>query len=156
MATKFTIGFICNGYTATIETDDVSGLEMDIVEARTALMNLPAAVTIRSGYDPQPVGESASTKKSDSDETVSPDWEVVPVTSIKEETAKAGGKLFKCFGGKYETWGVALWPDTCDFKDGLIPSMLMNSVVSGLEMLVVVQGGKRRVAKIRRRVATHG
>ena len=49
-----------------------------------------------------------------------------------------------------------LYPDACNFQDGLVPSMIANEVVSGLMMAVAVVDGKKRVIAIRRKKESDG
>jgi hypothetical protein len=77
--------------------------------------------------------------------------EIIPVTAIEKADLRGGKKAFKVRGGKYEDWGVMMYPDTCIFKDNIVPSMVMNEVVSGLEALVIKKDGKLRVAALRRK-----
>lgn len=147
----FKVEFIYNGYKAEVTSDTPSALEMDIVECRTVLHRLPP------GIPPRPIVVDDATSKPAVAGDVThmgsggSSQEIVPITSIEKTKTKTGGMAFKCRGGKYETFGVMMYPDTCLFKDNIEPTMIMNDVVSGLEMLVAKVGGSLRVKAVRRK-----
>lgn len=150
----FEISFVYNGYHAKVTSETIDTLELDIVECRVVLHSLPPAI--------RPVSDASSNSMTE-DKTPSPDGKdqdtagqgkIIPIVSIKEEKTRNGSKMYKVLGGEYEVWGVALYPDTCIFRDNLNKETFLNDVVSGLEAYVVKQDGKLRVAAVRRKQAS--
>lgn len=150
----FKVSFIYNGYSAEVTNDTPDALELDIVELRNVLHRLPPAIHAVAPQLPPRVidgqGSADVTPMGNGSEV----QEIIPVTAITKESGRGGKTFFKVRGGKYEDWGVCLYPDTCIFKDNIVPSLLQNEVVSGLEALVVKQDGKLRVKALRRKAAS--
>lgn len=147
------ISFVYNNYQCEVTGESANAVEMDIVETKAMLHQMPPAVAVSShtvGATSTPVqpGESVTPMGNGS-----AFQEIIPVTAIEKTELRGGRKAFKVRGGQYETFGVMLYPDTCIFKDNLVPTLIMNDVVSGLEALVVKKDGKLRVAALRRKVA---
>jgi len=148
------VSFVYNNYSVEIEGETASDVEMDIVETKAMLHQMPAAVRpvppVSSGSD---AGSSVPVSSGNaSDERA--DQEIIPVASIEKTTLRRGEIAYKVRGGKYDTFGVMLYPDTCIFKDGLVASLIMNDVVAGLEAKIIRQDGKLRVAALRRKQAS--
>jgi len=149
-----TVEFIHNGYKVTVSGESANDVELDVTESRHVLSQLPPAVASRA-VDTLP---EVSRAVEDADVTPmgnkSSFQEIIPVTSIEKADLRGGRTAWKVRGGKYELWGVMLYPDTCTFKDNIAPTMIQNEVVSGLEALIIEQGGKKRVAAVRRKAAS--
>lgn len=147
------VSFIFNGYNVECSGEDIRSVELDIIESRVMLHSLPPAV-----HPVQPGSSQVTTLpevgKQGGPSVSAADHEIIPVTKITEEKTRNGSKMYKIIGGKYDAYGVALYPDTCLFKDGIVPTMIMNEVVSGLEALIITQDGKKRVAALRRKAAS--
>ena len=149
----FKVSFVYNGYQAEVTNETPDGLELDIIECRNVLHRLPAAIRPVPVPEPAASDRPASVAGQSASVAVAPGNEIIPVTSIEKTTLRNGKTAFKVRGGQYDVFGVMLYPDTCIFKDNIAPTMIMNEVVSGLEALVIKQGGKLRVAALRRKGA---
>lgn len=148
------VSFIYNGYAVEVTSDTPDALELDIVESRAVLHRMPPAIHPVADQLPPRVTDKQGSADVTPMGNNSEFQEIIPVTAITKESGRGGKTFFKVRGGKYEDWGVCLYPDTCIFKDNIVPTMIQNEVVSGLEALVVKQDGKLRVKALRRKAAS--
>jgi hypothetical protein len=148
MSALISLKFMVNGYDANISSELID-LENDLIILRDILSRLPCGMSPLPSAIISAPAQNYTQTVGEGERPSANGGEIIMVTACKLEKTKSGKPYYKLFGGKYSTFGVSMYSDSCKFLDGLNPDSFHIRLSEGIEMLVQSDGKALKVAALR-------